>query len=285
MSGVQVSGFHAEWLALREPADHCARNRELLGVLQSAFAGREAVTVVDLGCGAGSNLRATAPHLPPPRQQWRLVDHDPALLAAARQRLTAWADVAEAGSDDLRLLKTGRELTVSFRQVDLAADFEAALGSNPDLVTAAALFDLVSAPWIERFARAVASRRAAFYTALTYDGLETWNPLHAADADMLAAFHAHQARDKGFGASAGPGSTAALAKAFVALGYEVRTGASPWRLGAGEGALVRELARGAAEAVRETGQVPEEHIAAWLEARLSGAACTIGHTDLLAVPR
>ena len=37
-------------------------------------------TVVDLGCGTGSNLRALAPPCPR-RQSWRLVDRDPALLA------------------------------------------------------------------------------------------------------------------------------------------------------------------------------------------------------------
>lgn len=279
-----MSGFRADWLALREPADHRARNRELLGGLEAAFASREAVTVIDLGCGTGSNLRATAPHLPP-RQRWRLIDHDPALLAAARERLLAWADTAEQRGDDLRLVKDAHELIVSFRRIDLAVDLESALDESTDLVTAAALFDLVSASWIERFARLLVSRRATFYTALTYDGGETWEPPHAADAGMLAAFHAHQARDKGFGPSVGPGASGALAKTLSALGYEVRTGASPWDLGAGDGALVRELAQGAAEAVRETGQVPEERISAWLEARSSGAACTIGHADLLALSR
>lgn len=279
-----MSGFDADWLALREPADHRARNPELLAALQTAFANREAVTVVDLGCGTGSNLRAVAPHLPP-RQHWRLVDHDPALLAVARDRLTAWADRAEPDGGDLRLFKDRRELLVSFAEIDLAADIEGALGDRPDLVTAAALFDLVSTSWIERFVRAVVSRRAAFYTALTYDGVETWEPPHAADAEMLAAFHAHQGGDKGFGPSAGPGANAALEKTFSALGYEARTGASPWRLGKQDAALIGELARGCAQAVRETGQVQPGQAASWLDARLGGAACTVGHIDVLSIPR
>ncbi|HKH34927.1 MAG TPA: hypothetical protein VKA80_12340, partial [Beijerinckiaceae bacterium] len=64
-----MSGFSADWLALREPADHRARNRELLAQLRARFAGQEAVTVVDLGSGTGSNLRACAPQLAP-RQRW-----------------------------------------------------------------------------------------------------------------------------------------------------------------------------------------------------------------------
>ncbi len=91
-----MSGFSAEWLALREPADHRARNRDLLGALARRFAGRDTLSVVDLGCGAGSNLRALAPALPR-RQRWRLVDHDAALLGAARGRIAQWGDACGGG--------------------------------------------------------------------------------------------------------------------------------------------------------------------------------------------
>ncbi|HEX2555184.1 MAG TPA: class I SAM-dependent methyltransferase [Microvirga sp.] len=275
-----MTGFSADWLALREPADHHARDPALVAALAGHLPGRT-VRVTDLGCGTGSNLRALAPHLGP-AQHWHLVDHDPALLAAARARLSDWADAAAADGADLVLRAGDRTIRVSFGQADLARDPAAALGASPDLVTAAALFDLVSEAWIASFAAAVAERRALFYTALTYDGAERWEPPHPADAAMLAAFHAHQAGDKGFGPSAGPGATAALRAAFEARGYRVRTGDSPWRLG--DGSLLRELAKGAAAAVRETGQVPEAVIEDWLKARLAAAACTIGHTDLLALP-
>jgi hypothetical protein len=252
--------------------------------LKAAFADRDSVTVVDLGCGTGSNLRATGPHLPQ-RQRWRLVDHDAALLVAARQRLIAWADSTEPSGDGLTLVKGGRQLTVSFAEADLASELEVALGGAPDLVTAAALFDLVSVPWIERFAWRLAQENAAFYTALTYNGVETWLPAHENDAAILAAFHAHQCRDKGLGPAAGPGATDALAGALTAYGYEVKTGSSPWELTGEDQVLIRQLTAGVAQAVREMGQVAEEHILAWLNARLTGGSCTIGHTDLLAMPR
>jgi SAM-dependent methyltransferase len=278
-----MSGFSADWLALREPADHRARSRDLLAALAEAFAGRDEITVVDLGCGTGSNLRACAPWLPR-RQHWRLVDYDPALLAAARGRLSGWADHCAMAGGELHLTRADRTIAVSFVSVDLAADLDAALGSAPDLVTAAALFDLASAAWIERFVDAVVHRRAAFYTALTYNGVESWSPPHPADEAVTRAFHAHQRRDKGFGLSAGPQASDALVQAFTASGYEVRTAESPWRLGSTDDRLIEELAKGVAEAARETGRVEENDLIAWLDARRTGAACVIGHTDLLALP-
>jgi hypothetical protein len=279
-----MSGFSPDWLALREPADHRARHPALLEALSEHLSGREA-EVVDLGCGTGSNLRAVAPRLGPV-QHWRLVDHDSRLLAAARARLAAWADTAETSGEGLFLTVAGKRLHVSFHEADLARNPAAALGAAPDLVTAAALFDLVSAAWIAGFAAAIAARRALFYTALTYDGVEHWEPPHPADAAMLQAFHAHQASDKGFGLSAGPGASAALTAAFESRGYRVNAGSSPWRLRAeAEAPLIRDLAAGAASAVRETGLVPEPMIDAWLQSRRAATTCTIGHVDLLAVPR
>jgi SAM-dependent methyltransferase len=278
-----MSGFSAEWLALREPADHRARNPELLSQLQARFSSCEAVSVVDLGCGAGSNLRALAPVLPR-QQSWRLVDYDAGLLAAARERLSDWADRSHGEGDELVLAKADRTLRIRFVQADLAADLEQVVDEPSDLVTAAALFDLVSEAWMERFAPVVAATGAAFYTALTYNGEESWKPAHPGDRAMAAAFHAHQGGDKGFGPSAGPAATAPLTKLFERVGYRVLTGDSPWRLERGDAELMRQLAAGVAQAVRETGRVPESAIVNWLQNRLQATSCTVGHTDLLALP-
>lgn len=276
--------FSPAWLALREPADHAARSVSLLDALRQHFAGRDRISVVDLGCGAGSNLRGTFAALPG-IQSWRLVDYDPALLAAARQRLAAWADTATEDGECLELRKDGREISVAFHQADLTGDLDQVLPGDADLVTAAALFDLVSPAWIDAFVAVLARRRLPLYTVLTYDGTEHWDPPHPADAAMLAAFHAHQGSDKGFGPAAGPQATAVMAKAFAAAGYAVTRAASPWELGPAFADLARELVTGFAGAVSETGRVDAATIAAWLATRQAGVTCHVGHEDLFAVPR
>jgi hypothetical protein len=277
-----VSGFPAAWLDLREPADQRARNPILLAALSHRFARHDLVGIVDLGCGTGSNLRAVAPVLSA-RQRWSLVDHDPALLVAARERLAAWGNTRDGTAADLDLVHGGRSLTIGFHEADLSADLETVL-PRAGLITAAALFDLVSVAWIRAFAAAAAARRAVFYAALTYDGRESWSPPHPADGAILAAFLAHQGRDKGFGPATGPGATRALVDAFLAAGYRVRTAESPWRLNRGDEQLIRDRAEGVALAVRETGRVPDLDLKSWLSARVSGATGCVGHTDLLALP-
>ncbi|CAN7419819.1 class I SAM-dependent methyltransferase [Bosea sp. LjRoot90] len=278
-----MSGFSPDWLALREPADHAARNPQVLAAVGSTFAGRQSLSVVDLGCGAGSNLRGSYSALPV-RQHWTLVDADSRLLSVARRKLAEWADEAQEQGEELVLRKGDKTLTVDFRNADLNKELEWVLGWQPDLVTAAALFDLASARWLERFVASLVSMRLPLYTVLTYDGRESWEPAHAEDPRMLAAFHHHQRSDKGFGPAAGPDATEALAQAFRKAGTAVTVGESPWQLEAGQPDLIRELAAGIAAAVGETGHVAPEAIAGWLEAKRSATSVSVGHQDLWARP-
>jgi SAM-dependent methyltransferase len=265
-----VSGFSPDWLRLREPADHRARDRRLVGQLAGWLGGRETISVVDLGCGTGSNLRALSPALPAP-QTWRLVDYDPLLLSAARQEIAAWAGAASP--------------EVSFEAADLARDLEQVLARDCDLVTASALFDLVSAEWLVRFAAALAERRRAFYTVLIYDGILEWEPVHPLDAAIRAAFNAHQRSDKGFGPAAGPDAAGILTGALERAGFNVHSAPSPWVLERQRDLpLMLETAAGIADAARQTGLVPAADVEAWTASRAQLTRGIIGHVDILALP-
>jgi trans-aconitate methyltransferase len=78
-------GFSAEWLALREPADHAARDAGLL--MAAARAAGDSAVIVDLGCGTGSTRRAFGELLP--HADWRMVDGDADLLVRAGERAIA----------------------------------------------------------------------------------------------------------------------------------------------------------------------------------------------------
>ena len=276
-----MSGFSSHWLSLREPIDHQSRNAQLQQKLVQHFATYQRLTIVDLGAGTGSNLRALAPFLSD-QQNWRLIDYDRDLLQLARNLICEWADDIIQNETHLLIEKAGKQISISFESHDLAQGAASIIHSSCDVVTAAAFFDLVSASWIEAFCRDLAHYRLPLFTVLSYDGEEHWTPPHSADRDMLQAFHKHQASDKGFGAAAGPRAVEIMRSCFQALGYEVDTGASPWQITSNNQDLMIALAEGSAQAVRETGLVEAERIAAWLSQHRAAQQCVIGHQDLFA---
>jgi hypothetical protein len=278
-----MSSFDPEWLSLREPVDHRSRARGPRDACARYFGGREQITVLDLGSGTGSNLHASWLHLPN-RQDWCLVDHDSVLLATARRTLSTWACAPPADGEYLAFERSGKALTVFFECADLRTGIERLTARRPDLVTAAAFFDLVSCVWIDRFADALAVARLPLYAVLTYTGNVRWEPGHPVDAKINAAFNEHQTRDKGFGPAAGPQAARHLVAALRARGYAVDTGDSPWLLTGDDNRLIQSLVKGIEQAVGETDRVPEEMLAAWRAAHTHPMRCEISHVDLFARP-
>lgn len=277
--------FSAEWLRLREPVDHRSRDKALLARTAGYLSGKDEPVIYDLGAGAGSNLRGTALSLGQ-RQRWVLVDYDPALLSASLEFLSAWADKSRPTAAGLELEKGGKLVRVEVKRADLNANPSPWGDSTPDLVTSAALFDLVSENWIDRFCAGLAKGRVALYTTLVHDETAKWSPPHEADSAMTEAFERDFGKDKGFGPSAGNRAIACMAHRLKSLGYETQLADSAWRLSAEDRPLLEQLADGWAAAVRETGAVPEAAIQSWLAARkTSGTSCLVGHKDLLALPK
>ena len=282
-----MSGFSSHWLGLREPVDHASRSASVQAAMLDCLRQRHGdelsgLRLLDLGSGSGSNMRALVP-LFGDKQDWTLVDHDRALLDASRQLTVQWADeILAEQSDGLQVRKTGKTVLIRWLIADLNKDIERVLtDSKPDMVTAAALFDLISPAWIARFCGAL---KTPFYTVLTYDGRSAWRPPHEADEDLLAAFHAHQMTDKGFGAAAGPQACAVLAQCLQAEAFAVVCGDSAWRLGAQHRALLDLLHQGMVDAVEQTGRVSADRLAQWSVTRLQTTDCLIGHEDTLAIP-
>ncbi|MFY0614542.1 MAG: class I SAM-dependent methyltransferase [Hyphomicrobiaceae bacterium] len=266
-----MSGFAPEWLALREGADHRSINHVVRRALLAHVSRLDVVRIADLGCGTGSNFRSLAPEIAA-KQAWQLIDHDPQLLQLAS---VMTADQARTSQAEVRVLET-----------DLATGNLDNIASQVDLVTAAALFDLISADVIDKLVRSIAAAGCAFYTVLTYDGIATWLPETPINATLREAFNRHQQTDKGFGPAAGPTATDVLASAFAGQGYRVVRGKSPWILDAGLSTLRHETDRGWAGAVAETDALTSEECATWLKEREAApsAVTIVGHEDLLALP-
>ena len=247
--------FSSTWLTLREPADAAARAVSLLGRLALT----PPLVIRDLGCGTGSLGRWLAPLLPGP-QHWILQDRDPALLDHAAAHLPAGVTV-ETHLGDVTTL-TGDDLKTT------------------SLITCSALLDLLTADEVEALARACAVHGTPVLFTLSVLGEVAFDPADERDAEIAAAFNAHQRRTVGGRRLLGPDAAGVTAAAFTAAGAEVTVGSSPWRLPP-DSPLAAEWLRGWLEAAGE--QRPDLPLDDYRAMRAAQPfTVTVGHADLVA---
>jgi trans-aconitate methyltransferase len=263
-------GIDPAWLLLRAPADARARTTStapltdaLARHLRRGHHDGAAVRLLDVGAGAGAGaswLRARLPF----DQRWRLVDHDPRILAAAAATVDGWGRTVLAG----------------------VAGLPAVLADEPaDVVTCQALLDLLTPDEVDALLASAVACRAAVLLGLSVDGDVDLSPSHPDDRMVGEAFDAHQRRAGRLGPDAG----AYAADALHGHGYAVTVAATPWHLGATEPALTRAWIRGRAEAATEQEPGQAERIAAWRRSREDALAsgrleALVGHTDVLGLP-
>jgi hypothetical protein len=251
-----------EWLALREPADAAARSTDVTDAVARSLPTGRPVRAIDLGAGAGANIRYLTPRLGRPIR-WVAVDRDPLLLS----RIAG----AEIRRDELGVLDPD-------------------LFRHCDLVSASALLDLTSATWIEQLAACCRRADAAVLFALTYDGRSECLPPEPEDDLVRELFNRHQrTSDHGFGTAAGPDAADAAARALAAAGYEVRLATSDWHLPPDLRPLQRLLIEGWAQAAGEIAVGERSTIGDWRRRRLAhvhagGSRIVVGHVDVGAWP-
>lgn len=254
------------WLELREAADAAARSRDLVTrLLPQVPAGPW--TIHDLACGSGAMARWLAPLLPG-SQHWVLHDRDADLLALAAVDLpgvtveTRLSDITRLGADDL---------------------------AGATLVTASALLDLLTQAELTSLIQACCGAGCPVLLTLSVTGRARLLPPEPLDVRVAAAFDAHQRRPTPRGRLLGPDAVKAAEEGFRALGAEVVSARSPWRLGAAESDLATEWLAGWVDAACEQEPALATEAELYLRRRLREAAAgalavTVGHADLLVLP-
>ena len=266
-----MAGFSADWLALREPADHAARSVRITRAAFNALPHDRALRILDLAAGTGSNLRYLTNHLrdagadPRVRPSWLLVDHDSALLAQVRPTPG-----------------------VQTRCLDLATLGDREIFDGRSLVTASALLDLVSEQWLRALADRCADHGAAVLFALSYDGRIACSPEDLADGSIVALVNEHQRTDKGFGPALGPAATDCAERCFTDIGYRVTRNRSDWALPPASHVLQRRLIDGWAQAATEIAPSQAAVVDGWRHRRLAHVAANcsriiVGHQDLAGI--
>jgi hypothetical protein len=253
-----------EWLVLREPADAAARSGELAERLRRHQPAADRLVIHDLGGGSGAMGRWLAPRLPGP-QHWVVHDRDADLLALAV------ADAPRPAS-----------VTVEPRRSDITRLTPGEL-AGASLVTASAVLDLLTADELVRMLGACTGR--PLLLALTVVGRVVLSPADSLDADIGAAFNAHQRR----GRLLGPDAVATAVDELRRTGAEVFVRPSPWRLDAAHARLTAAWIGGWIAAACEQEPALAAEAGAYRDRRLAQAAAgelavTVDHADLLVLP-
>jgi hypothetical protein len=263
------------WLALREPADAAARAPDLAEHLGRQLRRSGGQVIHDLGCGTGAMGRWLAPLLPGP-QHWILHDRDADLLEVAAAALPGPA-------------ADGAAVTVEARRSDITG-LEPGDLAGATLITASALLDLITEDELAELVAVCAGAGCPVLLTLSVVGRVELTPADPLDSRVAGAFNAHQRRTTARGRLLGPDAVGVAADEFGRLGANVLARPSPWRLGAAEGDLAAEWFTGwlgaaceqEVELAAETGAYARRRLE---EAAAGQLAVTVGHADLLVVPR
>jgi hypothetical protein len=262
----------AAWLRLRESADAAARAPEFVGPVRCQLDGARPVVIHDLGAGTGAVGRWLAPRLPGP-QRWIMHDRDADLL----HRAAAGTVDAVAG---------GEPVAVETRRCDISRLAAGDL-AGASLVTASAVLDLLTAEEVDRVVAACAGAGCPALLMISVTGCVELTPADPLDAEIAAAFTAHQRRTVGGRTLLGAGAADATVAAFARRGVAIRVRSSPWRLGAEQADLASAWFAGWLAAACEQRPDLIRATAAYSARRLAEAASgrlrvVVGHADLLA---
>jgi hypothetical protein len=280
----------ADWLALREPADASARSDALTRAIADRLPRDRPSRILDLATGTGSNVRYLALRVPS-QQRWLVVDRNPGLLADVATRTFAWARAhsldTTVNMKTLVLSGEGRTIEVERQCLDLAT-LEPSLFENRDLVTASAMFDLVSEGWLKLLAERCSTVGSLVLFALTYNGAFECSPADPEDETVRTLMNRHQKTNNvGLGAAEGPDAGECAARCFAAAGYEILRERSNWVLEPSSQPLQQALIEGWAQAAAEIAPELSGSIQAWLNRRLTHVSgqrsrVVVGHEDIAA---
>lgn len=268
----------SDWLALRESADAAARASELLDPLRAHLASApraaEHLVICDIGCGTGSMGRWLAGQLDGP-QVWILHDRDPDLLDRAS------ASMADSAADGSPVAVVTQEADITHLRADDLSD--------TSLVTASAVLDLLSREQVDKLAAACVDAGCPALLTLSVVGRVDLSPADPFDAEIAAAFNAHQRRVTRGRRLLGPDAACAAAEAFQQRGAAVHSRPSLWQLGPDQPELMAEWLRGWVDAACEQRPDLAPQGGAYLRRRLEECDAgklrvTVHHIDLLVLP-
>lgn len=276
---------------MRHIYDAKARNKDVQRQAVDLLNKKHILHILDVGAGLGANVRYYAP-LFPCHQDWTLVEQDKHLAQEALTELCGWAEgngwMISRAAKRIRLVKADQMIIVRVIITSfLTQPFPTELG-RLDLVTANAVFDLISETQFLGFARQLAGLRVPLLATLNYTGMSII-PTEEDDLMSISLFEKHMTRRQGFGRAMGSGCAPKMISILEDLGYTVVTGQSLWQMTNHDSRMLRFLLRFIEKAVPEvlSTQAKRKRFEIWISNKRKqetkgNLTLTIHHIDLLA---
>lgn len=286
--------FTTDWLEERYRFDVAARNPSVEAACLQHFTQASPINIIDIGAGTGANFVYLAEKFPQ-HQRWALVDLNPTLLKRARERLKNWAMAKGYGLRE-------KKKTLLMRQNDQHIEVEFLSGSflelprllplhNYHLVTASAVFDLLSKPMLKHLVQVFHDHRLALLTTLNYESM-SYLPKAPEDEHWIGVYEAHMKREQGFGQALGPDCGSFLKECYAPLPKaQLLSAPSRWQIEPNDIHLHRHLLAFLEESLQEmvSAGYSGKGLRQWLNEKQQlleeqQLRLTVNHSDLFTAP-
>lgn len=211
--------FATDWLHERYRFDVAARNPKVEAACLQYLARHPNISIIDIGAGTGANFIYLSEKLPQ-SQQWALVELNPSLLKRARERLKIWAAAkgyaVREERQSLDFQRNEQHIHVQFLQGSFLELPQLLQPEQYHLVTASAVFDLLSAQMLSKLIQTFHQNRLALLATLNYESM-AYLPTDAEDGHWIGLYEAHMQREQDFGRALGPECSDFLENGYAQL--------------------------------------------------------------------
>ena len=284
-----------QWLAHRYACDAEARHPEIEHKFLAFFEQHQtALKVVDVGSGTGANVRYYFDHIPH-AQEWTLIEQNGSLRDECRRSLAAFAKEQgydwQERDDTFRLADAQKTATIRLvpgriEHIEQLADL-----SQTDVVTANAVFDLLSYEHFDTLVGTLARHNVCLLATLNY--YETsFLPFSEEDYRFTRWYHLHMKRPQPTGIAMGPDCSEEMLDVLAEHHMMIEQEGSQWHLKQHATTMHHYLLHFIEHAVAELSlSTDEQHdFDAWLShkktlCRQRKLEIIVDHSDIFAYPR
>lgn len=285
------TNFTVEWLSERYRFDAAARNKEVEQSCIKHFQNYKQIKIVDIGAGHGSNFFYLFPKFPQ-HQEWVFVELNASLLETAFLRLAHFAKAHnypfKRTTKTFTFNANGKEISIYSLHASFLDLGQSLALETVNLLTAGAVFDLLSVELFEQFATQLIPFQIPLLSTINYAGMRFW-PQQKEDTQFLQLYEAHMLRMQNFGQSMGADCMRHMLAFFEKKQITCHVGDSNWAVAAGDTKMQGFLLQYLENAILEMPINKGENLAfkQWLSEKRQMVAAhqlktTVLHQDLFA---